>query len=316
MTSRNSQDDLNRRDNIMTAALHPELPALMVEEQVKAALLEDLGRAGDITTLATIGPDMTATAHMGVRETGVIAGLELARTAFRLVDPSIRFEALAADGDRVAPGTTVARISGRARGLLSAERVALNFLMHLSGIATYTAKFADEIAHTAAKVCCTRKTIPGLRALEKYAVRLGGGSNHRYGLDDAVLIKDNHIAVCGGVAGAIRAARSYCGHLVKVEVEVDGLVQLREALTATPDVVLLDNMGPDLLREAVAINAAHWGLSAASYGGDDRRTRLEASGNVRIETIRAIAESGVDFISTSKITMAAPTLDIGLDVSI
>jgi nicotinate-nucleotide pyrophosphorylase (carboxylating) len=253
---------------------------------------------------------------MSVREAGVVAGLELARAAFRLIDPSIRFEALAADGDRVAPGTTLARISGRARGLLSAERVALNFLMHLSGIATYTATFADEIAHTGSKVCCTRKTIPGLRALEKYAVRLGGGSNHRYGLDDAVLIKDNHIAVSGGVAGAVRAARAYCGHLVKVEVEVDGLAQLREALTASPDVVLLDNMGPELLSEAVAINAAHWGLSAASYPGDLRRTRLEASGNVRIETIRAIAETGVDYISTSKITMAAPTLDIGLDVSI
>ncbi|MCM5690193.1 carboxylating nicotinate-nucleotide diphosphorylase [Sinorhizobium meliloti] len=297
-------------------ALRPELPALMVEEQVKAALLEDLGRAGDITSLSTIGPDRTAAANMSVREAGVVAGLELARAAFRLIDPSIRFEALAADGDRVAPGTTLARISGRARGLLSAERVALNFLMHLSGIATYTATFADEIAHTGSKVCCTRKTIPGLRALEKYAVRLGGGSNHRYGLDDAVLIKDNHIAVSGGVAGAVRAARAYCGHLVKVEVEVDGLAQLREALTASPDVVLLDNMGPELLSEAVAINAAHWGLSAASYPGDLRRTRLEASGNVRIETIRAIAETGVDYISTSKITMAAPTLDIGLDVSI
>ena len=297
-------------------ALRPELPALMVEEQVKAALLEDLGRAGDITTLSTIGPERTAAANMSVREAGVVAGLELARTAFRLIDPSIRFEALAADGDRVAPGTTIARISGRARGLLSAERVALNFLMHLSGVATYTATFADEIAHTSAKVCCTRKTIPGLRALEKYAVRLGGGSNHRYGLDDAVLIKDNHIAVSGGVAGAVRAARAYCGHLVKVEIEVDGLAQLREALTASPDVVLLDNMGPELLREAVAINAAHWELSAASYPGDLRRTRLEASGNVKIETIRAIAETGVDYISTSKITMAAPTLDIGLDVSI
>ncbi|RVO30065.1 carboxylating nicotinate-nucleotide diphosphorylase, partial [Sinorhizobium meliloti] len=241
-------------------ALRPELPALMVEEQVKAALLEDLGRAGDITTLSTIGPDRTAAANMSVREAGVVAGLELARAAFRLIDPSIRFEALAADGDRVVPGTALARISGRARGLLSAERVALNFLMHLSGIATYTATFADEIAHTGAKVCCTRKTIPGLRALEKYAVRLGGGSNHRYGLDDAVLIKDNHIAVSGGVAGAVRAARAYCGHLVKVEVEVDGLAQLREALTASPDVVLLDNMGPELLSEAVAINAAHWGL--------------------------------------------------------
>ncbi|RVQ70885.1 carboxylating nicotinate-nucleotide diphosphorylase [Sinorhizobium medicae] len=297
-------------------ALRPELPVLMLEEQVKAALLEDLGRAGDITTLSTIGPDRKASAEMSVREAGVVAGLDLARTAFRLIDPSIRFEAVAADGDRVASGATIARISGRARGILSAERVALNFLMHLSGVATYTASFADEIAHTAARVCCTRKTIPGLRALEKYAVRLGGGSNHRYGLDDAVLIKDNHIAVSGGVAGAIRAARAYCGHLVKVEAEVDGLAQLREALTAAPDVILLDNMGPELLGEAVAINAAHWGLTSASYAGDLRRTRLEASGNVRIETIRAIAETGVDYISTSKITMAAPTLDIGLDVSI
>jgi nicotinate-nucleotide pyrophosphorylase (carboxylating) len=301
---------------MMIVALRPELPALMVEEQVRNALLEDLGRAGDITTQATIGSEMTATAEMHARDAGVIAGLELARTAFRLIDPSIRFEALVADGDHVVPGTPIARISGRARGLLSAERVALNFLMHLSGIASYTATFADEIAHTAAKVCCTRKTIPGLRALEKYAVRLGGGSNHRYGLDDAVLIKDNHIAVSGGVASAIRAARAYCGHLVKVEVEVDGIAQMREALTAAPDVILLDNMGPDLLREAVAVNAAHWGLSAADYTDDPRRTRLEASGNVRIETLRAIAETGVDYISTSKITMAAPTLDIGLDISI
>ncbi|MBB4185074.1 nicotinate-nucleotide pyrophosphorylase (carboxylating) [Sinorhizobium terangae] len=300
----------------MTAALRPELPALMVEDQVRAALLEDLGRAGDITTLSTIGPDMTASADMRARDAGVVAGLDLARTAFRLVDPSIRFDALAADGDRVAPGAAIARISGRARGLLSAERVALNFLMHLSGIASYTAKFADEIAHTTAKVCCTRKTIPGLRALEKYAVRLGGGSNHRYGLDDAVLIKDNHIAVSGGVAGAIRAARAYCGHLVKVEVEVDGLAQMREALTAAPDVILLDNMGPEMLREAVAVNSEHWKLGPADYAADPRRTRLEASGNVKIDTIRAIAETGVDYISTSKITMAAPTLDIGLDVTI
>lgn len=300
----------------MTAALRPELPALMIEDQVRAALTEDLGRAGDITTLSTIGPELTATAGMNARDPGVVAGLDLARAAFRLVDPSVRFEALVADGDRVAAGTAIARISGRARGLLSAERVGLNFLMHLSGVATYTAKFADEIAHTRAKICCTRKTIPGLRALEKYAVRLGGGSNHRYGLDDAVLIKDNHIAVSGGVASAIHAARAYCGHLVKIEIEVDGLEQMREALTAAPDVILLDNMGPDLLREAVAVNRAHWQLSADAYALDPRRARLEASGNVKIDTVRAIAESGVDYISTSKITMAAPTLDIGLDVVI
>ena len=296
--------------------LRPELPALMVEEQVRQALLEDLGRAGDITTYATIAPEKTATAEMAAREDGVIAGLELARTAFRLVDPAIRFEALVSDGDRVSSGTSIARVSGPARGLLSAERVGLNFLMHLSGVATYTASFAAEIAHTRARVCCTRKTIPGLRGLEKYAVRLGGGSNHRFGLDDAVLIKDNHIAVAGGVASAVRAARAYCGHLVRIEIEVDGLGQMREALTASPDVILLDNMGPDLLREAVAINAAHWSLDESDYASDPRRTQLEASGNVNIKTIRAIAEAGVDYISTSKITMAAPTLDIGLDIVI
>lgn len=294
--------------------LRPELPALMVEEQVRSALLEDLGRAGDITTYATIAAEKTATAEMNAREEGVIAGLELARAAFRLIDPAIRFESLVEDGDRVMPGTALARISGPARGLLSAERVALNFLMHLSGVASYTAIFAAEIAHTRAKVCCTRKTIPGLRALEKYAVRLGGGSNHRYGLDDAVLIKDNHIAVSGGVAGAVHAARAYCGHLVKIEIEIDGLEQMREALAAGPDVILLDNMGPEVLRQAVSLNAAHFQLAAEDYAGDLRRTRLEASGNVNLQTIRAIAETGVDYISTSKITMAAPTLDIGLDV--
>ena len=296
--------------------LRPELPALMVEEQVRSALLEDLGRAGDITTYATIAAEKTATAEMNAREEGVIAGLELARAAFRLIDPAIRFESLVEDGDRVMPGTALARISGPARGLLSAERVALNFLMHLSGVASYTAIFAAEIAHTRAKVCCTRKTIPGLRALEKYAVRLGGGSNHRYGLDDAVLIKDNHIAVSGGLAGAVHAARAYCGHLVKIEIEVDGLEQMREALVAGPDVILLDNMGPEVLRQAVSLNAAHFQLAAEDYAGDLRRTRLEASGNVNLQTIRAIAETGVDYISTSKITMAAPTLDIGLDVVI
>lgn len=301
---------------MILTTLRPELPALMVEEQVRSALLEDLGRAGDITTYATIAAEKTATAEMNAREEGVIAGLELARAAFRLIDPAIRFEALVEDGDRVMPGTALARISGPARGLLSAERVALNFLMHLSGVASYTAIFAAEIAHTRAKVCCTRKTIPGLRALEKYAVRLGGGSNHRYGLDDAVLIKDNHIAVSGGVAGAVHAARAYCGHLVKIEIEVDGLEQMREALAAGPDVILLDNMGPEVLRQAVSLNAAHFQLAAEDYAGDLRRTRLEASGNVNLQTIRAIAETGVDYISTSKITMAAPTLDIGLDVVI
>lgn len=298
----------------MTTPYLPVLSPLMVEEQVRAALSEDLGRAGDITSQATIAPERTARAELNAREEGVVAGLDLARAAFRLMDPEIRFEAFVKDGDRLAPGTVIARVSGPARAVLSAERVALNFLMHLSGVASYTARFAAEIAHTPARVCCTRKTIPGLRALEKYAVRMGGGSSHRYGLDDAILIKDNHIAVSGGVAGAIHAARAFAGHLVKVEVEVTTLEELEEALEAQPDVILLDNMGPELLRRAVEINRDCAGLIEATYAADPRRVKLEASGNVNIKTVRAIAETGVDYISTSKITMAAPTLDIGLDV--
>lgn len=290
----------------MTHAYLPELPGLMVEEQVRAALLEDLGRAGDITSNATIGPEKQATAEMNSREAGVISGLPLAEAAFRLVNPAIRFETLVSDGARVEPGMMIARISGPARGLLSAERVALNYLMHLSGIATHTARFADVIAHTQAKVTCTRKTIPGLRAVEKYAVRCGGGSSHRYGLDDAILIKDNHIAVAGGITAALKAAKAFAGHLVRVEIEVDTLEQFAEVLAEGADVCLLDNMGPDMLREAVAMNAARSGGPII----------LEASGNVNLDTIRAIAETGVDYISTSKITMAAPTLDIGLDMAI
>lgn len=286
----------------MTRAFLPELPGLMIEEQVRAALHEDLGRAGDITSNATIGPEMGATAEMNSREAGVIAGLPLAAAAFRLIDPAIEFEAPVEDGARVEPGAMIARISGPARGLLSAERVALNYLMHLSGIATHTARFAERIAHTKARVTCTRKTIPGLRAVEKYAVRCGGGSSHRYGLDDAILIKDNHIAVAGGVAEALRAARAFAGHLVKVEIEVDTLEQFEIVLNEGADVCLLDNMGPDTLRQAVKMN--------------EGRITLEASGNVDLDTIGAIAETGVDFISTSKITMAAPTLDIGLDMAI
>jgi nicotinate-nucleotide pyrophosphorylase (carboxylating) len=297
-----------------TKAYLPVLSPLMVEEQVRAALNEDLGRAGDITSQATIAPDMVAKAELNAREEGVVAGMDLAREAFRLMDPAILFEAFVEDGDRLSPGTVIARVSGPARAVLSAERVALNYLMHLSGVATHTARFAAEIAHTPAKVCCTRKTIPGLRALEKYAVRMGGGSSHRYGLDDAILIKDNHIAVSRGVAGAIAAARAFAGHLVKIEVEVTTLEELEEALEAQPDVILLDNMGPELLRRAVEINRDCAGLSDDSYAADQRRVKLEASGNVNLNTVKAIAETGVDYISTSKITMAAPTLDIGLDV--
>jgi nicotinate-nucleotide pyrophosphorylase (carboxylating) len=286
--------------------LPPSLPRLMVEDAVRAALLEDLGRAGDITTNATIAPEAKATAVLASREAGVVAGMPLAETAFQLLDLELVFRSRVSDGDTVKPGDPLAEISGNARAMLSAERVALNFLMHMCGISTYTARFADEIAHTKARVCCTRKTIPGHRTFEKYAVRCGGGSNHRFGLDDAVLIKDNHIAVSGGVARAIDNARAFVGHLVKIEIEVDTLDQMREALSASPDVILLDNMTNDQLREAVSINEAD----------NSGKVKLEASGNVRFETIRAIAETGVDYISTSKITMAAPTLDIGLDITL
>ena len=278
------------------------LPILLVEEAVKAALLEDLGLAGDVTSDATIPKSARAVAVMNSREEGVISGLSLAKTAFKQLDSRTKFKTLVSDGDRVSPGQDIVRIEGRARSILAAERVALNYLCHLSGIASYTAQFADRIAHTTARVCCTRKTIPGLRSFEKYAVKCGGGSNHRYGLDDAILIKDNHIAVAGGVQQAITAARNFAGHLIKIEVEVDTLAQLEEALKAKPDVVMLDNMSLEDLRKGVAIV--------------DGSIPIEASGNVNIDSICDIAETGVDMISTSKITMSAPTLDIGLDINI
>lgn len=285
-----------------TATNLPVLPALMVEDAVRAALLEDWGRAGDITAQATLSPEIGARAVIAARRPGRLSGLDLAAAAFRLSDPSIEVERLARDGDRLEPGDVVMRICGPARGMLSAERVALNYLGHLSGVATATAAFADRIAHTKARIVCTRKTTPGLRAFEKYAVRCGGGSNHRFGLDDAILIKDNHIAVAGGVRDAIEASRRFAGHLVRIEVEVDTLDQLREALQARPDVVMLDNMPPETLREAVAI-----------AGG---RVVLEASGGVTLDTVAAIAETGVDLISVGWITHSAPVLDLGLDIEI
>lgn len=280
----------------------PSLHSVQISEAVNAALAEDLGLAGDVTSDATIPRDAQATAVLNSRENGTLAGLPIAKAAFHTLDSDLHFAALKHDGDRLKPGTDVARISGNARAVLGAERVALNFLCHLSGVATHTARFADAIAHTNAKVCCTRKTIPGLRTFEKYAVRCGGGANHRYGLDDAILIKDNHIAVAGGVSQAIEAARAFAGHLIKIEVEVDTLKQLEIALQAGPDVVMLDNMSLDELRQGVAMV--------------DGRIPVEASGNVDINTIAAIAETGVDMISTSKITMSAPTLDLGLDIRV
>jgi len=283
----------------------PHISSIAVRNAVEEALVEDLGRAGDITSNATIPADAQAKCILATRQDGVLCGLDFAQAAFAAIDADVRFSAKKTDCDTLEAGDIIAKIEGNARAILAAERVALNFLMRMSGIASYTALFARQIEHTAAQVCCTRKTVPGHRAFDKYAVKCGGGSNHRFGLDDAILIKDNHIAVAGGVRTAIERARSFAGHLVKVEVEVDTIRQFEEALEAGPDVVLLDNMSNKLLVEAVGINQKH----------NAGEVKLEASGNVNIDTVRAIAETGVDYISTSKITMAAPTLDIGLDIT-
>src|SRR5271157_4940940 len=275
------------------------LPTLLVEPIVRQALIEDLGRAGDITTDAIAPADRIAGAVMASRQEGVVAGLDLAALAFRLIDPAIGFTALVSEGACVARGDAVAKIEGPARGMLSAERVALNFVSRLSGIASATARFVAAVAHTKARIVCTRKTTPLLRSLEKYAVRAGGGANHRFGLDDAALIKDNHVAIAGSVAEAVRRVRAHVGHHVKIEVEVDGLSQVEEALSAGVDAVLLDNMSLDDLRRGVAMIG--------------RRAISEASGRVTAETAPAIAETGVDLISVGWLTHSAPILDIGLD---
>jgi len=275
------------------------LPDIMLEPMVRAALLEDLGRAGDITTDAIVPAGLTTRLEMRARDAGVVAGLDLARLAFRLVDPSVRLEVSLADGSAVEPGDLIAAVTGPARALLTGERVALNYLCHLSGIASATSRLVGAVRHTAARICCTRKTTPGLRAVQKYAVRAGGGSNHRFGLDDAVLIKDNHVAIAGGVVPAILRAREHVGHLVKIELEVDTLAQLEEALTVGADAFLLDNMTPDQLRVAVEL-----------IGG---RAIAEASGRITPETARPIAEAGVDLISAGWLTHSVRVLDIGLD---
>jgi nicotinate-nucleotide pyrophosphorylase (carboxylating) len=275
------------------------LPALILEPIVRHALLEDLGRAGDITSEATIPAERRARVVAVARQPGAIAGLTAGLMAFSLFDPSLNVTALAADGDRVAAGARLATVEGRARSILSAERVALNLLGQLSGVATATARFADAVKGTKARIVCTRKTTPGFRALEKFAVRCGGGVNHRFGLDDGILIKDNHIAIAGGVAVAVAAAQRHAGHMVRIECEVDSLAQLEEALAAGAGAVLLDNMAPPMLRDAVRINAG--------------RATLEASGGVTLETVRAIADTGVDLISTGWITHSAPALDVALD---
>ena len=277
----------------------PSLPAIMIEPLVRATLLEDLGRAGDITSDAIVPADQTTATALVARKPGVVAGLDFAVTAFRLIDPAIAVRIERGDGTRLTPGDTIATISGPARGILTAERTALNFLCHLSGIATATRGVVDAIAGHRTHVVCTRKTLPGLRAAQKYAVRVGGGSNHRFGLDDAVLIKDNHVAIAGGIRPAVERVRAHAGHMVKIELEVDTLDQLDEALALRLDAVLLDNMDPATLRQAV--------------GKVDGRMITEASGGIRPETAIAIAASGVDLMSIGWLTHSAQALDIGLD---
>lgn len=278
------------------------LPRTIVEQLVGMALTEDLGLVGDITTEATIPAGRVATCTMNARETGVLAGVGIAEAAFRHLNPDVTFKAYKADGDELQPGDTIATITGDARAILSAERVALNFTGRMCGIASQTRQYVDAVAGTKAAIIDTRKTTPGLRALEKYAVRAGGGMNHRIGLFDAVLIKDNHVAIAGGISPAIEAARARAGHMIKIEVEVDTLDQLREALNHKIDAVLLDNMPPAVLSEAVAIV--------------DGRVTTEASGGINLSTVRAVAESGVDLISVGALTHSVKVLDIGLDTQI
>jgi nicotinate-nucleotide pyrophosphorylase (carboxylating) len=274
------------------------LPHYLVREAVLRALAEDIGR-GDITTDALIDSGVAASAQLMARETGIVAGLDLAEAAFRGVEPDISFERLIQDGSPVKAGDVIARIAGSARALLSAERVALNFMTHMSGIASLTGLYVAAIAGTKARIVDTRKTLPGLRVFEKYAVRMGGGANHRFALDDAAMIKDNHIVAAGGIGPAILQVRAATGHMVKICCEVDRVDQIEEVLAAGVDVLLLDNMDPETLAEAVRLIAG--------------RATAEASGKVSLETVAAIAGSGVDVISVGKLTHSAPALDIALD---
>ncbi|MTD95884.1 carboxylating nicotinate-nucleotide diphosphorylase [Hyphomicrobium sp. xq] len=275
------------------------LPGSLVDKAVAEALAEDLGMGGDITTEATVPAGTRASSVIAARKPGTVAGVQLAAAAFKAIDPFVEFEVVVGDGDRVEAGGIIARVAGDARALLTAERTALNFLGRLSGIATLTARYVSAIAGTRACIVDTRKTTPGQRALEKFAVRCGGGVNHRFGLFDAVLIKDNHIVAAGGVGAALQRARAHAGHTVKVEIEVTSLDELGDALQLDPDAVLLDNMPLEMLNAAVAEVAG--------------RVVTEASGGVNLETVRAIAETGVDHISVGALTHSAPVLDIGLD---
>jgi len=275
------------------------LPPLLVQRAVAAALDEDLGTAGDITTQSIIPADARGEAAIVARQAGVVAGTDLAEAAFRALDPEVRFTRIVADGGRVAAGGPIATVAGKTRALLSAERTALNFLGRLSGIATLTASYVKAVAGTGARIACTRKTTPGLRAFEKYAVRAGGGINHRFGLYDAVLVKDNHIAAAGGLANALARLRTRGGHLVKIEVEVDSIDQLAEALRFPIDAVLLDNMDIETLRQAVKMVAG--------------RVMTEASGGATLETVPEIAATGVDVISVGALTHSPRNLDSSLE---
>jgi nicotinate-nucleotide pyrophosphorylase (carboxylating) len=286
---------------MIDTTISPNLMPWQIEDAVRQALAEDFGRGGDITSQSTIPADRRTQAVLASRADGVVAGLDCVRAAFALVDPDLCLDFDLADGARVVPGSVIGRVGGSARSMLGAERVALNFLGHLSGIASATAELAALIAAHPAQIVDTRKTTPGLRALEKAAVRAGGGRNHRLGLDDAVLIKDNHVAVAGGIAPAIAAARQHIGHLVKIEVEVDTLAQADEALAAGVDAILFDNMPPAVLAEGVAMAKG--------------RCITEASGGITRDTIAAIAATGVDLISVGWITHSAPSLDVGLDIA-
>jgi nicotinate-nucleotide pyrophosphorylase (carboxylating) len=277
------------------------IPGFDLDDFVRRVLAEDLGTGGDVTSAATIPADARFTAEMNCREPVTVAGTEIAQAFFRELDPGVEIETLVTDGDRAEAGTVIMRLTGNARAMLTAERSALNTLQHLSGIATLARKYADAIEGTGVVVLDTRKTIPGLRVLEKYAARMGGAQNHRLRLDDGVLIKDNHVGVCGGVAEAVRAAKAANTGL-QVQVEVDRIGQIEPALAAGADRLLLDNMEPSTLREAVVLVAG--------------RVPLEASGGVNLDTIRGIAETGVDFISVGRITQSAPAVDIGLDYSL
>lgn len=281
-----------------TDSLAP-LPRPLVATAVAEALAEDLGLVGDVTTNATVPADAQSTALLKARAPGFVSGLALARAAFHALDPALAFTVTKPDGSIVANGDTIAEISGSARAILSAERVALNFMGRMSGIATLTARYVAAVAGTRAAIVDTRKTAPGLRAFEKYAVRCGGGRNHRIGLFDAVLIKDNHIIAAGGLERAIKAARDHAGHILKIEVEVDTLEQLERVLQHSVDAVLLDNMSPETLKKAVTMVAG--------------RSLTEASGGVNLDSVRDIAETGVDLISVGALTHSAPVLDLGLD---